>query len=75
MSVINNFFVTVLQKLKLHTEKELVIRLTLVDVDFIALFLYVVFDNAQAAQGLKEDNIAEFTTSWGKGFWQVVLCL
>lgn len=55
--------------------KELVTRLALVDVDFIALFLYVVFDNAQAAQGLEEHNVAEFTTSWGKGFWQVVLCL
>lgn len=56
-------------------KKDEVIRLTLVDVDFIALFLYVVFDNAQAAQGLKEDTVAEFTTSWGQGFWQVVLCL
>lgn len=55
--------------------KELVTRLALVDVDFIALFFYVVFDNAQAAQGLEEHNVAEFTTSWGKGFWQVVLCL
>lgn len=56
-------------------KKDEVIRLTLVDIDFIALFLYVVFDNAQAAQGLKEDTVAEFTTSWGQGFWQVVLCL
>lgn len=56
-------------------KKDEVIRLTLVDVDFIALFLYVVFDNPQAAQGLEEDTVAEFTTSWGQGFWQVVLCL